>query len=345
MKIRILEIGAGSYFKQIRPSQVDYYQIGKKAPDATNMTFRLFCGLKRKLACGEYDVVVASFYGICSTPWRRERNAISNLIQILRCCCGRFHAFGPWIILGLVQGTSVPLIVVDRKDDPALIPPQFFGLLKKCRTYYWREMPVKIENGFMFTTGRMEDTSAVRKTEVFRKNHAKIKPISLGLKYDEAARSIDPSSPKDIDILFIGTCKGEMSRETGVKLLEELRREGFAVEIILGRGIPRKEFLEKCARSWLVWSPEGHGWDCHRHYEACMVGAVPLINYPRILRYRPLIDRVHAFYYGVEGDDLKRVAKQALADKTALHAMSVAARRHVLEYHTDDKLFEYVFGA
>jgi len=255
---------------------------------------------------------------------------------------GRFYGFGPWIILWLLQGVEVPLVVVDRKDDPCVIPPQFFGLLKKCRAYYWRELPLKIENGFMYTDGRMEDTSAVRKTRIFCNHRHKIKPLSLGLNYDAVAKRVDFKCPKEIDVFFAGTSKGEMARESGLKILEELKQEGLAIEILTGQTLSRQVFLEICARSWLVYSPEGHGWDCFRHYEACAVGSVPLINYPRIHRHHPLIDQEHALYYGVEGSDLKRVIKTALADKDRLREMGVAARDFVLQHHTHEKLFDYI---
>jgi hypothetical protein len=69
-------------------------------------------------------------------------------------------------------------------------------------------------------------------------------------------------------------------------------------------GLPRQKFNEALLASWLVWSPEGSGWDSFRHYEVCLAGSVAVINFPTIRRHAPLLDGVHCFYYGIEGDDL-----------------------------------------
>jgi hypothetical protein len=344
MKVRkrILELGVDSYFKNNTSHHVDFYQIGKKSFTEENLTLSRFLELRRKLLLGQYDLVCASFYGICETPWNANRAFFSNLGRLSRCFLGRFYSFGPWVIDWLLRGTSIPLVVVDRKDDPALIPPQFFPLLKRCRIYYWREMPLKLENGFMYTTMRMMDTSAIHHAPVFLENRDKIRPISIGLDYNDDAKNVDPNVPKEIDIYFSGSRKGELARTDGLRQLEELREEGYNVVIGGKEFIPRREFLQTCARSWLVFSPEGHGWDCFRHYEAAVSGSVPLINYPRTLRYHPLIDHEHALYYGVEDNDLKRVVRAALTDKNKLREMGAAARRFVLEHHTHEKLQEHI---
>ena len=69
-----------------------------------------------------------------------------------------------------------------------------------------------------------------------------------------------------------------------------------------------------------------------------------MMNYPRTYRYQPLIDGTHGFYYGVEGEDLKRVIRQALSDKDKLRVMAKAGREHVLKYHTYDKLASYMLS-
>src|SRR5439155_445835 len=82
------------------------------------------------------------------------------------------------------------------------------------------------------------------------------------------------------------------------------------------------EFLERCARAWLVWAPEGFGWDCFRSYEAAVCGSVPLMNRPTIERYQPLIEGVHALYYDVEPGELGRAVMAALADRDRLVAIA-----------------------
>ena len=96
------------------------------------------------------------------------------------------------------------------------------------------------------------------------------------------------------------------------------------------------------AAAWLAWSPGGLGWDCYRHYEAPLVGTVPLINNPTILRYQPLRDGEHAFYYAPEPGGLAEVARKALADKPRLRKIAEAARAHVRARHVLRARVEHV---
>ena len=107
-----------------------------------------------------------------------------------------------------------------------------------------------------------------------------------------------------------------------------------------------------CARSWLVWSPEGLGWDCFRHYEAAAAGSVPVINVPSITCDRPLMHGQHAIYYASEcrgpsmihgdfrhiTDGLVPTVLQALKDRASLAAMGQEARAFVLREHTHQAL-------
>ncbi len=94
------------------------------------------------------------------------------------------------------------------------------------------------------------------------------------------------------------------------------------------------EYMQRMAQAWLVWSPEGFGWDCYRHYEAAFAGSVPVINRPANSRPRPYEDGVECFYYDPVGDDLERVLKLALEDKERLRAMAVRGREKVLANFT-----------
>jgi glycosyltransferase involved in cell wall biosynthesis len=106
--------------------------------------------------------------------------------------------------------------------------------------------------------------------------------------------------------------------------------------------LPRAEFYERCARAWLVWSPEGLGWDCFRHYEAAAAGSVPLINQPTIERHQPLIGGEHAVYYDPEPGGLTRAVRAALADRPTLARIAAAGQAHVLEHHTPEAIARHI---
>ena len=133
-------------------------------------------------------------------------------------------------------------------------------------------------------------------------------------------------------------------RGRGISELLALRDKGLKIDIANEVLSPR-EFYERCARAWLVWSPEGLGWDCFRHYEALACKAVPIINYPAIERHQPLIEREHAFYYGVEPGGLTRTVLFALSNKGRLARMAEAGCSHVLAHHTPAAIARYIVGA
>ena len=97
------------------------------------------------------------------------------------------------------------------------------------------------------------------------------------------------------------------------------------------------------AEARLVWSPEGLGWDCFRHYEAAAAWSVPLINTPPIERHAPLEDGKHCFLYDVSGGMAPRI-REALADPARLERMAAEARAHVLATATPKAICRYVVG-
>jgi hypothetical protein len=139
---------------------------------------------------------------------------------------------------------------------------------------------------------------------------------------------------KSTDVFFAGDLETSSTiRRSGAAELAALRDRGLRIDIPEGR-LPPHEFYRRCAQALLVWSPEGHGWDCFRHYEALACGAVPLINRPTIERYQPLVDGVHALFYDPEPGQLTQTIVTALDDKDRLQAIARQGRTHVLAHHT-----------
>ena len=174
----------------------------------------------------------------------------------------------------------------------------------------------------------------------------KFAPVALGITAEKIRRIEEVTSriagqEKTIDVFYAGPVQHSSVRTAGLPWMHELQRRGYRVEVY-EQPLPFEEFVAKMRRSWLVWSPEGQGWDCYRHYEVCVAGAVPLINQAGIRRYQPLWPGRHCVQYAVEGDDLCRQAESALADRNALQTIAVAAREHVLKFHTHEKLGEYM---
>jgi hypothetical protein len=145
---------------------------------------------------------------------------------------------------------------------------------------------------------------------------------------------------KDIDVFFAGAlCNGV--RRDAVETVRSLSGRGLRV-VISSAPLPYPDFIAALARSWLVLSPEGYGWDCYRHYEACLAGSVPVINRPSYHRPLFLQHGVHCFYYDLGQGSLAALLLAVLANKDRLMGMAEAGREHVLANHTRSAVARYM---
>jgi hypothetical protein len=339
--LKIVEIGNLPYLERGFPGQVASFltapdalqpirPCGRAAPTTLHELWRL-------LHDPETSLIVCRPLFTAPWNWRWlvrllfDRRALQRLAYLP-------HAFGPQL---LRWQSTAPLVIWDDTDMPLVNRDNFF-LLDRCRLYFKRELPPDRWRLFMKTGHSNLPTKRFRELARYRSRIDKIRPISLGLPLAAPTRLPPPTAEKTTDIFFAGTVEGSSSvRLRGLAEVLALRERGFVVDIPEER-LPLDEFYRRCQRAWLIWSPEGYGWDCFRHYEAALCGAVPLINQPTIERHQPLRHGEHALYYDVEDGELTRAAIAALADKPRLEAMGRAARAHTLAHHTPAAIARYI---
>jgi glycosyltransferase involved in cell wall biosynthesis len=236
-----------------------------------------------------------------------------------------------------------PIAVLDLQDSPSILRCNLH-LLKVATLYFKRELPP--DRWQLFLHSGKTPTPRYRRASSYRAALSRIRPLSLGLPdHMLAHQSMVPSVKKDIDIFFAGRLSFSSTvRERGAPELAQLSNEGLRVEIGEA-GMTPVEYLNRCARAWLVWCPEGYGWDCFRTYESAFAGSVPLISRQTIERHQPLLEGQHCFYYDVETGQVAEAARRALGNRERLKDMAAAAREHVLMHHTSEALAHHVVGA
>jgi hypothetical protein len=343
LPLKILEVGEFSFMQEGFPLSTTTYFTGPHTPRGPGLlSLRTLPRLLRDLADPSFDLVVVQPATLA--PWSVD--AIVRMLfrrSILRGDIRPFHRIGPQLVRGRV---AAPIAVIDQADTPFIFKHNRF-LLDRATLYFKRELPPDHWRLFMGTMHPSVPTPRFRLKQANIRRLAKVRPISLGVQ-ERHVRSLarQPSArEKTIDVFFAGRVAGSTSvRERGLKELMALRAKGIAVDIPEGR-LPMGEFLDRCTRARMVWSPEGLGWECFRTYEAALCGAVPLLNRQTIERYRPLRDGVHAIYYDPEPNELCRTVENALRDPERLAAIGAAARAHVLAYHTHAALARYVAEA
>jgi hypothetical protein len=333
----ILEIGPRPYVAAAFPEESLFFATHPAAP-APDGVRRLRSLLALWRALGRADVELIVCHPNFSAPWGAR--ALSRAIFSSRFLKGRsplLRAFAPELLRW--RGRA-PIVVVDHEDLPVINRDNLF-LLQRCALWFKRELPVDHWRVFLKTAHPQLPTPRFRMGERPRRWVEKLRPISIGLPTDAEGLPLPPQA-KTADVFFLArVADSSTARARGLAELKALAEQGVIVDIPDGP-LPRPEFYRRCAAARLVWSPEGLGWDCFRHYEALACGAAPMINQPSIDRHAPLLAGRHALYYDPEPGGLTRAVLAALKDKDALAQIAAAGREHVMAHHTPQALARHV---
>jgi hypothetical protein len=332
-QLRFIEIG-GPYVKYAFPEQTYCFSSspmekirGLPAPPPSRGTEPLW-RLPRLLADPGVAAIVC--HPTMFAPWNPEWfiRAIFNR-RFFRTGLPLTSGWGPQL---LRRRVVPPIAVLDREDLPVINRSHLF-LLDRASAYFKRELPSDRWKVFVKTGHHGVPTPRYRMVERHRRRVDKLLPISLGLKLGSQPH-FPAAAEKTADVFFAGRIEGSSTvRRQGMRELLALREQGVTLDVPQGK-LPLDEFYRRAAAARLVWSPEGFGWDCFRHYEAPMCGSVPLINNPTIERHQPLIGGKHAVYYDIEPGGLTRAVLAALADHDRLAAMAAEAKMVVERHHT-----------
>jgi len=293
---KVLEIGWLPLMREAYPETTEYWSTDWEPPAGERaVTAAALPRLARSLADPSFDLIVVQ--PLRHSPWGLRwfsrgvfrRSAWRGTVPF-------FRAFGAEL---LRRAPATPLAIWDWDDQPFIYRDNLF-LVDRATLYFKRELPPDHWRLFM---GSLHDGLPPERVRSETKNEArlaKVRPISLGLLLGSRHTPASPPAlQKSVDLLFVGRTHGTSTvRTRGLAELKALQKRGVLVDLPDGQ-LPLADYLERCARARLVWSPEGHGHESFRTYEAAVCGAVPVINRPTIERYRPLREGEHCFYYDV----------------------------------------------
>ncbi len=303
--LRILEVGPFTLFNRVHPEITTHIWTGYSRSDVVEGKYvppgiRGAWLLWHWLRTHRFDLIV--YYG-----WEQPAGGGHRILS------RRWVRSLPMHLLRVP--TRTPLVVLDMFDTATIAQRNRF-LMCRCLHYFKRELRLDT------------DPSAGYPREYLYK----LKPISIGLD-DARMRALPGPIAKTTDVFFAGSVYAG-ARSEGIRQLLELRARGYTIDIPEQR-LPYSEYLQRCARAWLVWSPPGRGWDCFRHYEAAVAGSVPVMMRPPIRLYEPFVHGIHGFYYDGERDSLVDVVTRAVGDRARLAEMaSGRARPRLRPFHT-----------
>lgn len=259
---------------------------------------------------------------------------------------------GELLIFSQLVRQQVPIALLNR-SDVGEIPVGSEWYYRRCQTCFVRELSPQPEMTlkalFSLSGGNPQSNRRARKIlSLFdpccstHRDSSKLRPISLGMP-DEWIPQIPQGGEKEWDVFFAGDLHEKGLRGRFVEEVSEWAGRTKRKILIKDR-LPREEYWRCLASSRLCLSPPGMGWDCWRHYEAMLAGAVPLMTYPTILQHRPGIDGEHCFYFPPEPGGLAQCLEKVLAAPEHLPAIAAAGRQLVLEHHLFSKLRDYVIN-
>ncbi len=332
--LNIVEIGR-CYVKHLLPRTKCFMSLNPGAEPAS--MFEPLSSLPAALASRKLDLVIV--YPQPFNPWH-WRFVMRKLFSknVLKGYFPLTSAIAPHFLRGKVRAA---IAVVDF-DDHRHIERNSFFLLDRAKVYFKRELPVDHWQLFALTDHFSLPTGRYRNTLSRQSRIDKLEPISLGPKLGSEHEFPVAPVEKTADIFFAGLVETSSTvRRRGMAELLQLRAEGVRVDIPEGR-LERPEFFKRAAAAHLVWSPEGYGWDCFRHYEAPLCWSVPLMNRATIERHQPLEEGVHALYYEPEPGGLTNAVHAALADRERLTRMARAAHEHVSRHHVHAALVRHI---
>jgi len=337
----IIEIGPRPYVALAYPEETLFYS-SRAADDAPTdgKVLTSLGALWNALGRDDVDLIVVAPSFSAPWSWRHLSRAIFSR-KMLQGRSPLVRAAGPEL---LRWRGKAPVVVLDHEDLPVINRNNLF-LLDRCDLYFKRELPVDHWRVFLKTAHRDLPTPRFRLEALQVARAAKLRPISLGLPTRSRGMLPTPAREKSVDVFFAGRVEGSSTvRARGLAELKVLAAQGAVVDIP-DAPLPLEAFYQRCAAARIVWSPEGYGWDCFRHYEALACGAVPLINQPTIDRHAPLLGGEHAIYYDPEPGGLTRALLGALQDPEGLAQIAATGQAHVMAHHTLDALARHLVNA
>ncbi len=337
-ELKILEIGQFCHVKRALPAQTTSIFTGEnwaeiEGIDSRAFDLKLLPWLRRGIRRGEWDLVV------CHVPvrpvWDRKHGigiALKGLLRRL------VHTRTLGTRLLPARGPT-PLVMLDFNDEP-WIPGHAFAPLDHAVLYFKRELPTDFAKAFLDQSSSLRTHPDAMSSLFVARNLTKLHPMSAPIPEEVVRMALETQTQKQMDVFFAGSINSTI-RAAGLSVLKALQAEGLRIDIAEG-GLSKSEYLARCARAWLTWSPEGYGWECFRHYEASLCLSVPVLSPPGIFRHQPLREGEHAIYYTAEGDGLRNAMTKALSTRLRLEAMALAARDHVLRHHTLARAVDHI---
>jgi hypothetical protein len=320
--VRVLEISRDPVFKSVYPQLTSWLQIGPLLEP-----YNQYTGLPELTRCRAASAVICLLlrrYDLIIFPAVRERfrgdkrsprkAKIRHLLT--RLASQPTTARIITVLLGLEGITHIIRDVTDRPD----LGEVSLSLLPYATLYAKRQVLVE-QLGKHVGGGSKNKGPAL---------------IYLPMAFETKVYLSVVKGEKKNDVFFAGQVNSP-HRKQAVEVLEELRSEKLRIDMPQER-IPFKDYLRRMSEAWLVVSPKGFGEHCYRHYEALLMGSVPVINEPERPVYYDLKHGESCLFYDPTPEGLKHCIRTALTDKEKLEKIARIGAELVKTVHDKEAI-------
>ncbi|MBI5492919.1 MAG: glycosyltransferase family 1 protein [Deltaproteobacteria bacterium] len=250
------------------------------------------------------------------------------------------HKLGGTIVTDWIkEGVRLPpFIVIDDTDDPFIWSVNL-DLLLNCRLYFKRELPFDRFFCFRMFESQLKNEKKVELAD-------KLRPCWISYDRELVSRFFDinnlkPYAERGLDINFICDPFTNHIRTRTLRFLEGIEGRHKIATARSGR-LGRQEFYKLLCDSKIGISLPGRGWDCFRHYEVLLSGALLFATRPSIEFARPLKDGENCVFIESDLSDLEGKLKFYLGNPSA--AQKIAGKGNELARGSmhNGKLAEYI---
>ena len=307
--------------------------------DAADISYPEYDVIEDNLKKGHYDLIITTSsrvdykggkHGFLSQIGRRLKYSLES---------NKYKMGGTLVLDWMRNGILLPpFIVVDDNDDPFIWPADF-DLLLNCKVYFKTEAPFNRFLCFRLFESKLNKQQQIDLAE-------KIRPYWISYDRESIAAFTDiyefkPFAERDIDISYL--CNIHMNFQR-IKILPAMDKLGERYKVITTKNgkFSKEEFYKLSKKSKIGISLAGRRWDCPKHYELLLCGALLFVSRPLIEMAIDLKDGENCVFLE---DDFKHLEKQVeyYLNNPALSS-SIAERGYNLAKVSlgNDKLAEYI---
>lgn len=307
--------------------------------DNANISYPEYPAIIENLKKGYYDLIITT---VCRVDYKAGKHGfLSRLSRKVKYSLesNKYKMGGTLVADWLNKGIELPPFIVFDDTDDRFIWPVDLDLLLNCIVYFKNELPFDRFFCFRLFESRLNKQQKIKLAE-------KLRPYWISYDKDSFAHFTDidkikPYDERNIDISYLCNIHMNYNRIKILPMLDNLKTK-YKVITTKDSKVSKNEFYEISKRSKISISLAGRRWDCPKHYELLLCGALLFISRPNIELPFDLIDSENCVFIENNLMNFERQARYYL-DNPILSA-GIAERGYNLAKKSlsNEKLAEYV---